>query len=146
MADSADVGKREIGGRDWVGEYDVGLTAELIEDLGEREDGAYGVTVRAGVRGEKEARMRAEGRQQIVDSGCVRLDFEDLGFWGHDLAGTPEAGMVAGGSDEERFWSRLRVRARSSSMRPVIFSERSMAKVSSGTWRTPMRSRSWDRM
>ena len=103
MADSANVGQREIGSRDWVGEYDVGLTAELIEDLGEREDGAYGVPVGTSVRGEEEARIRAEGRQQIVDSGCVRLDFEDLGFWGHDLAGTPEAGVVAGGSDEERF-------------------------------------------
>ena len=34
MADSADVGQREIGSRDWVGEYDVGLTAEDFERMG----------------------------------------------------------------------------------------------------------------
>jgi len=42
--------------------------------------------------------------------------------------------------------SRFRIRPSSSSIRPVIFLDRSMAKVSSGTWRTPMRSRSSERM
>jgi hypothetical protein len=142
VVDAVDVGEGAVGGGDGVGEDYVRLAAELVEDLGEGEDGADGVAIGTGVRGQEETGMGAEGRQKVVDLGCVRLGFEELGWWGHGLAGAPGASSAAA----LRFCSRFRVRARSSSMRPVIFSERSMAKVSSGTWRTPMRSRSWERM
>ena len=139
--DSAEGGEVGVGGGDGVGEDDVGLAAKLVEHLGEGEDGADGVTVGASVRGEEEAGMGPEDCEQIVNPGYVGLRLEELCLRGHDLGGAPGTG-----SEGVRFCSRLRVRARSSSMRPVIFSDRSMAKLSSGTWRTPMRSRSWERM
>ena len=57
------LGRVLIGGGDGVGEDDVGLAAELIEYFGEGEDGADGVPVGAGVRGEEEAGIGAKGRQ-----------------------------------------------------------------------------------
>ena len=53
------------------------LAAELIEDLGEGKDGADGVAVGASVRGEEEAGMGAEDRQESGNL-CYRekrLDF-----------------------------------------------------------------------
>jgi len=34
LVDAMEVGKRGVGGRDGIGEDNVGLTAKLIEDLG----------------------------------------------------------------------------------------------------------------
>ena len=150
VADAVEVGKGGIGGGYGVGEEYVGLAAELIENFSEGKDGADGVSVGARVRGEEEAGLAAEESEEIGDAALVRegfgwlsclLKFVELGLWSHDLVVTGEAESAT-----LRFRSRFRVRSSSSSMRLVIFWERSMAKVSSGTWRTPMRSRSWERM
>jgi hypothetical protein len=117
-ANMVDAWKGVVDVGDLVGEYDAGLAAELIEDLSEGKDGTDGVAVGTGVRGDDNAAMRAEG---LNERG-------DCGFGRHDLW----LASAAGGSAEERF-SRLRSLPRSSSMRPVIFSERSIAKVRSGT-------------
>ncbi len=83
-----------------VGEKDVGLAAELIEDFGESEDGADGVSVGAGVRGEEKAGLAAEEGQEFSDAALVRggfgwlsclLEFVELGVWSHDLVVTGEA-------------------------------------------------------
>ena len=63
-----------IGGG--VGEDDVGLAAELVEDFGEGEDGADGVAVGTGVRGEEEAAGGAEGLQERCDGGFRSHDLE----------------------------------------------------------------------
>jgi hypothetical protein len=47
------IGKSRVSGGDGIDEDDVGFASELVEDLGEGEDGAYGVTVGARVGGEK---------------------------------------------------------------------------------------------
>ena len=82
---------------EWVREDDVDLTAELVEHLGEGEDGADGVAVGAGVRGEQKARVSAEGRNQSGDLTLMRvglvwlerrLKFVELSFRSHDLAVT----------------------------------------------------------
>ncbi len=72
MVDAVEVGKGAVGGGDGVGEDDVDLAAELVENLGEGEDGADGVAVGAGVRGEEEAGMGAEGREESGDLALVR--------------------------------------------------------------------------
>jgi hypothetical protein len=63
VMDAVEVGKCGVGGRDGIGEEDVGLAAELVENFGEGEDGADGVTVWAGVGGQKEAWVASEDRQ-----------------------------------------------------------------------------------
>ena len=51
---------------DGVGEDDLGLAAQLVQDVGEREGGADRVAVRAGVGGDEEAAGGAKGLQQGV--------------------------------------------------------------------------------
>ena len=137
VVDAVEVGKGGVGGGYRVGEEDVGPAAELVENFSEGEDGADGVSVGARVRGEEEAGLAAEESEEIGDAALVRegfgwlsslLEFVQLGLWSHDLVVTGEAESAT-----LRFRSRFRVRSRSSSMRLVIFWERSMAKVSSGT-------------
>ena len=77
VMDTLDVGKGAVDEGDGVGDDDVGLAAELVEDLGEREDGADGVAVGAGVGGEDEPGRGAE---------CLQ-ERGDVGFWGHGLGG-----------------------------------------------------------
>jgi hypothetical protein len=78
----------------------------LVEDLGESEDGAYGVAVGAGVGGEKEAGMSAEdgqesgdmgirlglklglGREDLTRAGCGSMELQEFGFGCHGLAVT----------------------------------------------------------
>jgi hypothetical protein len=82
-----------VSGWDGVGEDDIGFAAELVEDLGEGEDGADGVTVGACVRGEQETGMGTEGRKEcsdrvlvrrgLLEPGCL-LKFVDLDLWSHD--------------------------------------------------------------
>ena len=75
VVDAVEVGKGAVGGGDGVGEDDVDLAAELVEDFGEGEDGADGVAVGAGVGGEEKARMSAEGCQKSGDLTLVRVGF-----------------------------------------------------------------------
>jgi hypothetical protein len=94
--DAVKVGKCAIGAGDRVGEDDVDLTAELVEDLGESEGGADGVAVGAGVGGEKEAGVSAEDGQERGDLGLMDLGFKlvlvNMGFWREGLT------KVGGGS------------------------------------------------
>ena len=70
VVDAVDVGEGVVDEGDGVGEDDVGSRSQLVEDLGEGEDGADGVAVGAGVGGEDEAAGGAEGLQERFD---VRL-------------------------------------------------------------------------
>ena len=114
--DALDIRKGAVDEGNGVCHDDVGLAAELVKDLGESEDGADGVAVGAGVGGEDEPGRGAECLQERGDRS----------FWGHGLGDGSGVSVAC-------FFSRLRVRVRSSSMRLVIFWERSMAKVISGT-------------
>jgi hypothetical protein len=49
VVDAVEIGKSPIGAGNGVGEDDVDLTTELVENLGEGKDGAYGVAVGARV-------------------------------------------------------------------------------------------------
>ena len=72
VVDAVEVGQRAIGAGDGVGEDDVHLAAELVEDFGESEGGADGVAVGARVGGKKEAGVGAEGRQESGDVGLMQ--------------------------------------------------------------------------
>jgi len=67
VVDAMDVGEGAVDERDGVGEDDADLAAELLEELGEGEDGADGVAVGTGVGGEEEAFAGAEGLQERGD-------------------------------------------------------------------------------
>ncbi len=95
VVDAIQVGKGAVGGGNGVGEDDIDLTAELVEYLGEGKDGADGVAVGAGVRGEEKARVSTEGCNQSGDLALMRLGlvwlerrlkFVKLSLRSHDLA------------------------------------------------------------
>jgi hypothetical protein len=98
VVDAVEVGQGTIGAGDGVGEDDVHLAAELVEDFGEGEGGTDGVAVRAGMGGKEEAGVSAERGQESGDMGLVRQDLTRLGCGGleckelgvgcHDLAVT----------------------------------------------------------
>ena len=75
---------------DGIGEYDVDLTTELVEDLGKGKDGADGVAVGARVGGKEKAGIGTKGGQKqsylrLMMVGCMSLEFLELRFGCHDL-------------------------------------------------------------
>ena len=134
-------GEGAVDERDGVGEGDVDVFCRgLRVRCHQAERGADGVAIGAGVRGD----------QKMLPAGAIRLSSSEmlarLLMVACYLAAAAEFFLSA-----ETFFASLALRFAHSAEEFVhagrsIFSERSMAKVSSGTWRTPMRSRSSERM